>query len=323
MTYPQQYPPQGYAPQPQQQYAPPQYGQPYPQQGYPQPQQYGQPQGYPQPAPAAAPPPPITYPTTLGDPDPKASSVPRPRLQDIGRANRLVLIRPLKIERNVPNTQGKPGDVQDRMTADVVIFDGGPVAWGGKPERGVPHTTQSPLPYEIPAMYISSGPIITQCERRMNEVVVGRLGITELPNGQTAYGLTNASADEKAIVTQFLFAKAQGQLGDPQPAQAAQPAQVSPPPQQYAQQPQAQPQYAPQQPPQAPQGYPQPQQYGPPQGVPQGPAPQAPPAWAPPQQQVDVNVVVPPHTPESWFAMPPEQRYMIAAAAASQQGPGI
>ena len=309
---PQGYPQPGYAPQPQQQpYGPPQ-GQPYPQQ---YPPQYAQPQGYPPaqqqygPPPAAPPPPPqITYPTTMGDPDPKASSVPRPRLQDIGRQNRLVLIRPLKIERGIPNTQGKPGDVQDRMTCDVVIFDGGPVAWGGKPEKGQPHTTQSPLPYEIPAMYISSGPIISQCERRMNEVVVGRLGITDLPNGQTAYGLTNATAEEKAIVTQFLFAKAQGQLGDPQPQAAAAPVQQAPqypqaaPPAQYVP---PQQQFAPQAPPAMPQQMPQ--------------APQ----WAPPQVQIDVNVPVPPYTPEAWFAMPPEQRHMIAAAAASQQGPGI
>ncbi len=153
--------------QPNQQYAYP------PQQAYPQ--QVGPPPGYvqqqyPQQQPQYAPPqaPQQQAPGYGGvvpqfsPPAPPQASIVRPRMQDFAREGRLVLVKPTKIERNVPNTKGKPGDTQDRLTADVVILDGAPFPYGGQPENGNPHTHQAMIPHEIPGMFISSAGLISQ-----------------------------------------------------------------------------------------------------------------------------------------------------------------
>ena len=309
--YPQPYPPQGYAPQ-----APPQYGPPpgYAP-AYPQAPQY--PQGPPQPqyAPPQAPPAPGyggAHPQgpapSLADPDAPQSNVIRPRMLDFAREGRLVLITPLTVKREVPNRLGKPGDTQDRMTADVVILDGHPFPFGGAPEKGEPHTHTAQIPYESLSMFISSGPLISQVERHMNEPVAGRIRTKQLDNGNTAYTLDPPSESDKAQATAFLIAKAEGRIATPTPPPAAQP--YGPPANQPA--PQAQPQYMtqpaplPAYAPQAPgQGQPYQQGYAPQQ------YPQAPPA--------PVNLdVAPPHIDPAWWAQqPPEVK------AGYLQSPGV
>jgi len=310
---PQQYPPRGYAPQPQQQYAPPQYGQPYPQPGYPQPQY----------APPQAPPAPQQQYAAPVAPDRPAATVVRPRLQDFGRDGRLVMISPTKIERNLPNRLGKPGDVQDRMTADVVILDGAPFPFGGAPEKGQPHTTSASAPYEIPAMFISSAPLISQCERRMGESVLGRLRIVQLENGNSAYRIDDPTQADFDACNAFIAAKLAGRVAPPQqmPQQAPQAApqpQYAPPPQQaaYMTQPATLPPYAGAQPPMAPPTY--------------APAPAqvsvAPAYGPPPAQQLDIDTVPntnPPTDPAWWAAQPAEYRQMVVASLASQQRPGV
>jgi hypothetical protein len=320
---PQQYPPQGYAPQPQQQYAPPQYGQPYPQQGYPQPQ-YAPPAApqYAPPAPPQAPPAaPQQYAAPVA-PDRPAATVLRPRLQDFGRDGRLVMISPTKIERGLPNRLGKPGDVQDRMTADVVILDGAPFPFGGAPEKGQPHTTSASAPYEVPAMFISSAPLISQCERRIGESVLGRLRIVQLENGNSAYRIDDPTQADFDACNAFIAAKVAGRVAPPQQAPQAAPQQAAyaPPPQQaaYMTQPATLPPYAGAQPPAAP-------PYG---GIPaQQPMPQQQPAYGPPPaQQLDIDTVPntnPPTDPNWWAAQPPEYRQMVVASLASQQRPGV
>lgn len=322
----QQYPQQGYAPQPQ--YGPPP-GQPYPQQAPPQ-QQYAPPQqaqpapGYggahPQGAPAFRP------------PDPPQANIVRPRLLDFGRENRLVLISPIKIERNVPNTLGKTGDVQDRMTADLVILDGPLFPFGGAPEKGKPHTHTTPaIPYEVLSIYISSGPLISQCERRLGEMVLGRLTIRDLPNGNTSYRLLDPSPADEALCAQYLADKMAGRISAPAPILAEQPTApagmygqqpAAPPQQAYA--PQGAPQY--QQPPQqayAPAQVPQAPQYD---GVPQGQIPgqpqqqYAPGGYVPPAQQLDIDTPPVGADPNWWAAQPPEYRQMVAAQAAGRPG---
>lgn len=307
---PQAYPQQGYAPQPQ--YAPPQYPQAPPAPQYAPPQ----PQGYPQQAPPAVP--------QFHAPAPPQASITRPRLKDFARDNRLVLIKPIRIERGVPNTKGKPGETQDRMTADVIVLDGPPIPMGGKPEEGQPHTTQAVPPYEIVSMFISSAPLISQIERRMGEYVLGRLSMRSLPNGNTAYRLsTDANEADNAIATQFLVAKVSGQLAPPAEAPQAPPAapqyapqapvQQSAPP---AQQAYPQPQYAPQAPPQAPAAGMQ----GPPPGYTQVAVPQQP-QWAPPAAQLDIDTPPPTVDPTWWSQQPAEYRQMMVAQ--SQSRPGV
>lgn len=307
----QPYPPQGYPPQPPQQYAPAPQAPQYP----PAPPQYGPPQPAPQYAPPAAPQyAPQQQPGGVPQvhaPAPPQATIKRPRMRDFARDNRLVLIKPLKIDRGVPNTKGKPGDVQDRLTCDVVILDGPPLAFGGKPEEGIPHDTQVMPPYEILGLFISSAPLLSQVERHMGEYVAGRLSIRQLPNGNTAYRLsTDTTEQDKALWTQYLVAKVSGQINTPQPEVPQAPSQ--PAPQAPPMAPPA-PQYAPA----VPQGQPQ---YAPtPQAMPQAPQQWAPPPPAAPQLDIDTPPVG--WTVEQWMAYPPEQRMMWAQQA--QQRPGV
>lgn len=312
----QQYPPQGYAPQPQ--YAPPAPPQ-YPPQGYPQqPPQYGPPPGYPQQPPAQpqyAPPaaPQQAAPQTQYGPprapDAPAATVTRPRLQDFGRDGRLVLISPSEIKRGLPNRLGKPGDTQDRMTADVVILDGNAFPFGGQPEKGVAHTLlSSEPPYEIPAMFISSAPLISQCERRVGESVLGRLRIVPLQNGNSAYRIDDPTQADFEVANAFIAAKAQGRVAAPQPAPQSAPPQPQPQqaPPQYMTQPAPVPAYNPGGAVPQPQQYPQQPQYGP-----------------PPTQQLDIDTVPPNTDPNWWAAQPPEYRQMVVGSLQSQQRPGV
>ena len=317
MTQPS-YPPQGYAPQAPPQYPPaPQYGPPpgYAP-AYPQAPQYQQAPAQPAHVPPQAPPAPGyggAHPQgpapSLSNPDAPQSNVIRPRLIDFGREGRLVLITPIKVERDKPNNLGKPGDTQDRMTADVVILDGAPFPFGGSPEKDPtkPHHLTAQIPYESLSMFISSGPLISQVERHMNEPVCGRLRTKQLANGNTAYTLDSPTDTDKAQATAFLIAKAEGRIATPTPAPAPQPygppanapapqyAQGGPVPPQgaYMTQPAPLPAYAP-----AQQGY--------------APAPQYAPA------AVDIDTAPAHIDPAWWAAQPPDARAMML-----QQRPGV
>lgn len=284
--------PQGYAP-PQPQYAPPapQYA-PQPQQAPPAPGYGGaNPQGH----------------DGFRAPDPQQSNVIRPRLLDFGRDGRLVLISPIKIERGVPNNLGKPGEVQDRMTADVVVLDGAPFGFGGAPEKGKPHTHTAQTPYESVGMWISSAPLISQCERRVGESVLGRLGVKNLPNGNTAYKLDDPNEQDMALARQYLVDKQAGKIAPPQQIPASQP-YAGPPPQQ------------------APQAPPAPQYMTAPAPLPQyAPAPQAPqqqyaPPPPPPAAVVDIDTCPSNIDPAWWAQQPPEVRMLHAGQAQSRPG---
>jgi len=320
-----QYAPQGYAPAPPPQYAPPQ----QPQYAPPAPPAYAPPQQQqyaPQPAPGYGGANPMGHTPAVHAPSPQQSAIVRPRLMDFGREGRLVMIWPIKIERGVPNNLGKPGETQDRMTADVVILDGPQFAFGGAPEKGKPHTHTTPaMPYEIPSMWISTGPLITQCERRIGEIVCGRLGIKNLPNGNTAYKLDDPTAEDMAAANAYLLAKQQGLINPPQQIPATQPS-AGPPPQQavpqYMTQPAPVPPYAGQQPPAPPQyggiaQAPQ-QQLGPPPGYQQVAPPPPPP---PPAAALDLDTCPPNIDPAWWSAQTPEVRMMYVGQ--SQARPGV
>lgn len=75
---------------------------------------------------------------------------------------RLVAIIPTKIERGVA-APGEPGKTQDRITADVLVIDGGPFTFGGKPLQRppVPDTMAvNQLPYLALNMWISNKVLI-------------------------------------------------------------------------------------------------------------------------------------------------------------------
>jgi hypothetical protein len=83
--------------------------------------------------------------------DPAAIGGTRPRIADL--RNRCVIVQPIAIARNVPGVQA--GQVQDRITANIFVLDGGPLEFGGKPEKYVPHTLVVATPYVAEGVYIS------------------------------------------------------------------------------------------------------------------------------------------------------------------------
>jgi hypothetical protein len=133
-----------------------------------------------------------------------------PRLPEM--YGRLLLVLPHKVE-TVPNRL-KPGETQDRMTADVIILDGGAINYGGKPEAmpPTPHTKVSPTPHKNERMFISSVGLISQCREALAKraqgkpgMVLGRLAVGEAKGEQKPpYLLTPPTEADKAIGRAYL-----------------------------------------------------------------------------------------------------------------------
>lgn len=153
---------------------------------------------------------------TPGGEDPFAGPAPQqprgPRLLEM--YGRLLLVIPRKLEEGVPNRL-QAGTTQDRMTADVVVLDGGEIAYGGKPEQlpPVPHNKVAQVPHKTDRMYISSVGLISQCRdalaKRMRGepgMVLGRLSVGESKEaGQRGpWLLTPPSEQDKVIARRYL-----------------------------------------------------------------------------------------------------------------------
>ena len=174
-------------------------------------------QPQPTPAPVVTQAPPAQAPQQPFGDDPFSGPAPqseRPRVLDL--YGRLLLIAPIKVE-TVANTLAKePGATQERMTADVVVLDGGPLRFGGNPEKlgGSPHTKVAEVPLKIDRLFMSQAGLISQCrialaKRQANQpggLVLGRLSIGQAKEaGQNApYLLTEATDAEKALARQYL-----------------------------------------------------------------------------------------------------------------------
>lgn len=167
-------------------------------------------------APATAPAAPATPAYMPAGEDPFAGPAPQqprgPRLRD--SYGRLLLLIPHKVEEGVPNRL-QPGTTQDRMTADVIVLDGGDIHYGGKPEATppVPHNKVSAVPLKTDRMYISSVGLISQCrealaKRRAGQpgMVLGRLttGEQKEAGGNPPWLLTVPTEQDKAIARQYL-----------------------------------------------------------------------------------------------------------------------
>lgn len=168
------------------------------------------------PAPATVTAPAVPTPQATGD-DPFDAPAPQrprgPRLQEM--YGRLLLIIPHKLEENVPNRLGKAGDTQDRLTADVVILDGGPINYGGTPEKvpPVPHDKVAQVPHRNEKMFISAVGLISQCREALSKkvtqgrpgMVLGRLTVGQATGNQNPpYLLTPATEADKAIGRAYL-----------------------------------------------------------------------------------------------------------------------
>jgi hypothetical protein len=159
--------------------------------------------------------------TGATEPDPFDAPAPQmargPRLREM--YGRLVLIIPRKIETGLVSSRFKNPDgspvVNDRMTADVVILDGGTIAYGGRPEAvpPVPHDKTAETPHKTAAMFISSAGLISQCREALAKIVSqGRPGMVlgRLTKGEGGQGgeppwiLTPATDADKAIGRTYL-----------------------------------------------------------------------------------------------------------------------
>lgn len=145
--------------------------------------------------------------------DPAPQRPKGPRLEEM--YGRLLLIMPKGMDKGRgKDSEGKPTEY-DRMTADVVILDGGPIAFGGDPNGRppVPHNQVAQLPHRNAAMFISSGGLISQsrdawAKRQRGEpgMVIGRLGVGEKkdPRFQAPWILEKATDADKALARAYL-----------------------------------------------------------------------------------------------------------------------
>lgn len=189
-----------YQPQPQYTQQPQQYAPPAaPQQQYaPAPQQqYAQPAAN---VPVAAPggymPPP---------PPSESGSSNMPRINDL--QGRLLIVMPEKIERQVPG--GRPGYApQDRITATVVVLDGGPLQWGGTTPTSPRMTEQ--VPYVIKGLWVRQTKLVQQLEPALElrlsggpGLVLGRLWKTG-PGQNDPYVLATPTPQDGALYDQYV-----------------------------------------------------------------------------------------------------------------------
>ena len=176
--------------------------------------------------------------TASAPPPPPPSGGKGPTLPDM--YGRLVIIFPHVVQ-NVPrradlitDEQRARGDVsQDRMTATVVVLDGGrtdlmtPIAFGGKPHilGGDPHDQSAPLPYVRKGMWINGRKVIAQVSDYMPGrplggpngtpgAAVGRL-VKEAPEQNAAWYLTTPTEQELALANAYLGLVMQGQYPHP------------------------------------------------------------------------------------------------------------
>lgn len=109
----------------------------------------------------------------VGFADPAAVGATRPAVRDF--VGRVVVIRPTRLERDIPN-KSEPDKKQDRITADVLVLNGGPMEFGGNVARGNPLTMRVDTPFLVKNMYISNKNIVDAVEGQVGRgVVLGRV----------------------------------------------------------------------------------------------------------------------------------------------------
>lgn len=150
-------------------------------------------------------------------PDPVGAT--RPAVRDF--VDRVVVIRPTRIERDVPN-QSDPSKKQDRVTADVLVLDGGPLQFGGNVARGKPLTMEVQTPFLVKAMYISNTNMVQAVENQVGKgVVLGRVEIGRAgdPTKNPPFNLVEVPQDDPkyAAAVQVYTAVVNNQFVNPEP----------------------------------------------------------------------------------------------------------
>lgn len=139
----------------------------------------------------------------FGDP---AKGGDRPKVRDM--FGRLLLVSPTAITLEpVPVQYQKNGKTHaDRLTADIVVLDGGPLEFGGDLSETppIPHSASVEVPYKIEGLFISNVGLVSQCRdaNRNRELkngghtmVLGRLGKGEKKEGQKAPWIIQPATD--------------------------------------------------------------------------------------------------------------------------------
>jgi len=142
----------------------------------------------------------------------------RPRVADI--AGRMVAFTPTALALSMPGI--KPGTFQDRITTDVVVLDGGPLAFGGKPEKGAPHTLVISTPCEFTAMYVSQTNMVAALRGSVGSgVVLGRIvqGTTNVAGNNPPWNLApiDPSSHAYELAIDYWSARSLGQIVKPEP----------------------------------------------------------------------------------------------------------
>lgn len=155
--------------------------------------------------------------TTGTDPfgDPAAGTA-RPKMKDM--YDRLLLISPEKVDQQP--SLNDPSKMVDRLTATVVVLDGGVFPFGGDLSETppIPHTViidADELPYKIDSMYVSAVGIVNQCrdaldarERKTGKptMVLGRLkkGEQKDPTRKAPWRLEKATDADKEIARAYI-----------------------------------------------------------------------------------------------------------------------
>lgn len=152
--------------------------------------------------PTAAPAQSATAPDPFARPDEAASIATRPRLLDC--RNRLIIVRPTSIERDVPSTS-KPGQTYTKVVANIIVIDGGPIQFGGNPEKidGKAHDQVAQVPLTMTDVWLS-GRIAGQVERFVGGQVLGRVKATQASNNVISITLDPASDADNALARQYL-----------------------------------------------------------------------------------------------------------------------
>jgi hypothetical protein len=131
---------------------------------------------------------------------------------------RLLLVMPKRMEYNVPVKNPKPGmpAQQDRLTADVIVLDGGTLHYGGDPGARPPrpHTKTAEVPLRIEGMYISQKGLLSQTREAVDKLqsgqpgamVLGRLGWGEAKPGENAPYLLMPFTEQDAQVARAWLA---------------------------------------------------------------------------------------------------------------------
>jgi hypothetical protein len=162
--------------------------------------------------------------------DPSAIGGVRPRIADL--RNRCVIVQPTRIERNVPGVQ--QGTVQDRITANIFVLDGGPLEFGGKPEKYVPHTLVVPTPFLAEGVYISQTNLVAALVTSLpgpgkpqGSLVVGVIaqGRSNNPQNNPPWNLLALDANDprRALAAQLLQRFFTGGFTNPEPQQTGAP----------------------------------------------------------------------------------------------------